>query len=48
MEAAWNSCLSTGIQIIDKQPLMGGRLHINQRSFGFGSCLFSRAKGGVE
>jgi hypothetical protein len=41
---------STGIQIIDGQPFMGGRLrlHINDRNAGFMSFPTSRTMGCVE
>jgi hypothetical protein len=41
---------STGIQIIDGQPSMGGRLWlpINERNLGFMSFPASRFMGGVE
>jgi|GEM_PF-2614473 hypothetical protein len=50
MEVARNSRCSAGIQIIDEQPLMGGRLrlHINERNLGFMSFPASRTLGSVE
>ena len=50
MEVAWNTCFSTGIQIIDGQPFMGGRLRlpINERNLGLMSFLASRTMGSVE
>jgi len=50
MEVAWNTCFSTGIQIIDEEPLMRGRFwpHINERNLGLMSFPASRAMGSVE
>jgi hypothetical protein len=50
MEVAWHLCFSVGIELIDEQPLMGGRLrlHNNERNLGFMSFPASRTMDSVE